>query len=252
MNIAREYLANMHQRGLAAATIGRRLATLRSLVATALELGYVDWSLLVKGPKSEPYRDTRGPGHDGFGMLTAAARKSAGTAAGKRDLALMRLMYDLLLRVGECATLDLADVELDTDDPGVYVTGKGRTERKRITLSKSAALALREWIAVRGSEPGPLFTRVDPGAIPGRLDRLTIHSVEQMIARRSRQAGLPTVARPHGLRHAGITRLLELTGGNVRVVAKASRHVKLHTLVLYDDARTDVAGKLADLLGADG
>jgi integrase/recombinase XerC len=249
--IAMEYLASMNQRGLASATISRRYSAIRSLVATAFELGFVDWSITKKGPKVEKYRDTRGPGVDGFAKLIAAARAS-GTVAGKRDVALMRLMYDLLLRVGECISLDLEHVELDVDKPCVRIIGKGYTDRQPITLSTSAAQSLRDWIAIRGDAAGPLFMRTDPGRIPGRIDRLTIHSVEMMIARRSRKAGLAREARPHGLRHAGITRLLDLTNGNVRAVAKASRHVKVETLLKYDDARADVAGELAELLGADG
>jgi integrase/recombinase XerC len=249
--IALEYLADMNQRGLSTATISRRYSMLRSLIATANELEFIDWSLATKGPKVERYRDTRGPGHDGFALLIAVAKASK-TPAGKRDAALMRLMYDLLLRVGECVSLDLEHVELDSEKPCVHVIGKGRTARQPITLSTSAAAAIRDWIAVRGDAPGPLFTRCDPGAIPDWVDRLSIHGVEMMIARRSHKAGLPKKAKPHGLRHAGITRLLDLTDGNVRAVAKASRHLKVETLLIYDDARTDVAGELAELLGADG
>lgn len=54
------------ERGLSAATVNRRIAALRSVVKLARTVGLVNWSLEVKGLKSEAYRDTRGPGVDGF------------------------------------------------------------------------------------------------------------------------------------------------------------------------------------------
>jgi integrase/recombinase XerC len=249
--IALGYRAELQRRELAPATVARRLAAIRSMIKVARTIGRITWSIDVESPRIRPYRETRGPGHEGFRKLTAKARGNGCGPAGKRDLALMRLMYDLLLRRGECVALDLADVDLDADKPCVRIIGKGRTEPEPRTLSAAAALALREWIAVRGDAPGPLFVRLDAAAPAGCFDRLTGDSVCRMIRRMSKRAALPREARPHGLRHAGITRLLDLTGGNVRDVAKASRHAKLETLMLYDDARTDVAGKLAELLGAD-
>jgi integrase/recombinase XerC len=57
------------------------------------------------------------------------------------------------------------------------------------------------------------------------------------------QAGVR--ARPHGLRHAAITEALDRTNGDVRAVQRFSRHRKLDTLLIYDDARRDLAGDVA-------
>jgi len=57
--------------------------------------------------------------------------------------------------------------------------------------------------------------------------------------------------RPHSLRHEGITRALDPTAGNVRLVQRFSRHSKIETLLLYDDRRKDEAGAVAKLLGVD-
>jgi hypothetical protein len=56
---------------------------------------------------------------------------------------------------------------------------------------------------------------------------------------------------PHGLRHQGITRALDLAKGDVRKVRRFSRHAKLETLLRYDDNRRDEAGAIAHLLGED-
>ena len=56
---------------------------------------------------------------------------------------------------------------------------------------------------------------------------------------------------PHGLRHQGITRALDLAHGDVRKVRRFSRHAKLETLLKYDDNRVDEAGAIARMLSED-
>jgi integrase/recombinase XerC len=52
----------------------------------------------------------------------------------------------------------------------------------------------------------------------------------------------------HRLRHSAITAALDATDGNVRKVQKLSRHAKIETLMIYDDARENAQGELSDLL----
>jgi integrase/recombinase XerC len=57
--------------------------------------------------------------------------------------------------------------------------------------------------------------------------------------------------RPHGLRHAAITRALDLTGGNIRGVQKFSQHKDVRLLQRYDDNRNDLRGAVARRLAED-
>jgi integrase/recombinase XerC len=246
--VAMAYRAAMTERGLSAATIARRLATLRSMVRVARQIGRISWTLDVESPKSQPYRDTRGPGRDGLKKILAEARRRATTPEGKRNLALIRLLHDLGLRRGECVAMDLGDVDLDGGT--VSIIGKGRTEPITLTLSRPATEALRHWLEVRGDQPGPLFVRCDRAA-GDELGRLTGHSVCKVVHALGRAAGLTREVRPHGLRHLAVTTVLDLSGGNVREARRFSRHSKLETLALYDDNRDDVAGKWARMLGED-
>jgi integrase len=66
-----------------------------------------------------------------------------------------------------------------------------------------------------------------------------------------RRAGISRGTNPHGLRHQGITRALDLAHGDVRKVRRFSRHAKLETLLKYDDNRVDEAGAIAKMLGED-
>jgi integrase/recombinase XerC len=233
------YRADMVRRDLAAATINNRLAAVRSLVKLARTLGIVNWALDIKGVKAAAYRDTSGCGTDGFKKLLAIARKRT-DAKGLRDFAILRLLYDLALRRAEVCSLDLADF----DGSRLLVLGKGRTEKVPLTLPNPTVMALTAWLAVRGNDPGPLFVSFDQAAKGS--GRITGCSIARIVADLGAAAGV--AAHPHGLRHASITAALDATGGNVRAVQKFSRHTKLDTLLVYDDARQDIAGKVAQIV----
>ena len=88
-----------------------------------------------------------------------------------------------------------------------------------------------------------------PGrASPTRLDAGNAARASKALGLR---AGLARGTNPHGLRHQGITRALDLAHGDVRKVKRFSRHAKLETLLRYDDNRRDEAGAIAKLLGED-
>jgi integrase/recombinase XerC len=163
------YRNHLIDQGLAAATVARRLAALRSLNKVARLIGACAWTFDVEAPAVEPYKDTRGPGVDGWGKLLAAARADT-TALGRRDLAVVRLLHDLGLRRAELVGIDLADVERDEQGGclAVQVLGKGREGRERLTLPRPTAASLDDWLAVRGPTEGPLFHRLDLGTFHRR------------------------------------------------------------------------------------
>lgn len=235
--LALQYRARLVERGLAAATCNRRLAALRSLVKLGRTLGIVKWALEVPSLPAQAYRDTRGPGADGFLALLVEARKR-NDGKGRRDVAILRLLFDLALRRSEVASLDVGHVDLDAGK--VDVLGKGRSGREKLTLPAPTCEVLTAWLAVRGTEPGPLFVSYHPD---GRRGRLSATSINRVINGLAARAGLR--ATPHGLRHASITSALDLSGGDVRRVAKFSRHKDVRTVELYDDNREDQAGQIA-------
>jgi integrase/recombinase XerC len=232
------YRSGMLGRRLSAATVNRRLAALRSLAKVARLLGLVTWQLDVEGVASEQLRDTRGPGTAGVRALLGRLAERPPGPARSRDTALVRLLFDLGLRRAEAVGLDLADVDLAGGC--VWVRGKGRSERARLTLPGPTRAALEGWLADRGEAPGPLFVALDRGH---RGHRLTGSAVYNIVRRLGEAAGLR--ARPHGLRHAAITAALDATGGNVRAVQKFSRHRDVRVLQRYDDNRQDLAGGVA-------
>jgi integrase/recombinase XerC len=235
------YRSHMHELELAPATANRRLAALRSMVKLARMLGRCSWTLEIPNQKTESYRDTRGPGRDGFNRLVRAADLDKKKPATARDVAILRMLYDLALRRGEVVALDLAHLDLEAKT--VSILGKGRSARQSMTLATDTIKALRDWLNFRGLKPGPLFINFCQNS---KGTRLTGRSVARVVKKLGDRAGLQ--ARPHGLRHAAITDALDAMGGDVRAVQKFSRHRTLQTITLYDDNREDVAGKISEII----
>jgi integrase/recombinase XerC len=248
--IALGFKADQLARKLAPNTINRRLSTMRRTVRVARRLGLIDWSLDIELLRSEAYRDTSGPGLEGWRSILAVATKeaAAGSPRALRDLAIVRCLHDRGLRAVEVLRLELADVDLE--GKRLAVVGKGKRERSWLTINGPTAAAIAGWIRARGPDRGPLITRVDPGA-RGKAGPLSHFAVWKAVRRLGGLAGLAIPARPHGLRHQATTRLLDLTGGDIRRVRRFTRHAKLDTVAVYDDNRQDFGGQLAELLGGD-
>jgi integrase/recombinase XerC len=244
------YRNTLLSRGLATATVGRRLAALRSVTKLARMLGLIAWSIEVKAPPVEARRDVRGPDRVEWRSVWKAARDAGDTMKGRRDRALLALLYDLALRRNEVVTLDLADYHADGGT--VLVLRKGKTEKVRLTLPGPTRKALADWIHVRGIAPGPLFFRLDRGnrQRPEDASRLTGDGLRVIAGSLGRRAKLDRPLRPHGLRHSAITAALD-AGVDIRDVRKYSGHSRLDTVLKYDDARDDVAARVARKVAGD-
>ena len=70
-----DYKGAQGKAGLAPATINSRVSAVRSLLKLGMELGYISWAVKVKNIKSEPYRDTKGPGAAAVSKMIAAIGK---------------------------------------------------------------------------------------------------------------------------------------------------------------------------------
>ena len=234
-----QYRAHLLALKLAPATVNRRLTALRSLVTLARTLGMVGWSLEVPGVSALTYKDTRGPGVGGLRKLLAEARDQRPEKAA-RDVAVVMLLFGLALRRAEVVSLDLG--HWDQANRALSALGKGNLDRISMTVPAAVSSALTAWLAVRGEVTGPLFTSFDRASKGS--GRLTGDGVFRLVRALGRRTGLEI--RPHGLRHAAVTAALDLTGGDVRSVAKFSRHAAIETVLRYDDARTDRAGQIAE------
>ena len=240
---ALEYKNHLMGNGLKANTVNARLSALRSLVSLARTLGLVTWSLAIPGEKARNFRDTRGPGEEGVRRMLRAIQEDKPKAV--RDRALIRLTFDLALRRSEVCSLDLEDLDLAAGKVSVQGKGQGG-EKDALTLPEPTKRALAAWLEARGDLPGPLFTSRDR-ARKGS-GRLSEEGLRRLVARYGEISGVGRV-RPHGIRHAAITRALDVIG-DVRKVARFSRHADVRTVMAYDDNRQDMAGEVAAAVAA--
>lgn len=235
-----EYRNHIRAQGLSPATVNRRLATLRSMVKLANMLGRVSWKLDVEGLDVTAYRDTAGPGLLTIQELLSAVEKRQ-DPKGKRDLAILRLVFDLGLRRGEVVGLNVEHVS----DRGISILGKGRTEREILKLPPVTRAAMNGWLAIHpGNARGALFVSLDPATGGLVHERLTGHGIYAILSAWSTHIDKKNI-RPHGIRHTAITTYLEASNGNLRGAQSFARHRNANTTMRYDDNRLDVRGEAA-------
>jgi integrase/recombinase XerC len=239
-----KYRRHMLDRRLSAATINRRLSSLRTLVSLARTVGAVEWRLQVQNVRSRSYRNTAGPDFDGMCALLVVADAQTNRRKALRDTALIHVMYDLALRRGEVCNLDVEDLKLET--ARLMIVGKGESEAMPVALPIATQTVLNAWLTERGIEPGPLFVTFDTSRRNVGRGRLTGSGLWSIIRSLGKAANLKVW--PHGLRHSSVTQALNATNGDVRRVQRFSRHRDIRTLMLYDDNRQALVGDIAELV----
>jgi integrase len=187
---------------------------------------------------SRDHSATVGLGPDEVDALLAVADR-----AGERHRAVITLLADLGLRVGELVGLDVGDVGWERGHRTVRFVGKGGKQRRR-ALTPGAAAALDDYLRLRGVHDGPLFVT----ASGARIDR---HAVFRLVRRLARQAGIPAADRlsPHSLRHAFAT-AARGEGVALEDVQDAMGHADPRTTRRYDRDRHSLDRDPAYLLAA--
>ena len=244
------YKATLIERELAEATINRRLAAIKSLVKYAHKVGKCDWSLQdVEGEKVMPYRDTTGVDRDAYRRVLSIPDRN--TPKGKRDYALLRLLWENALRCGEVVRANIEDFDPEERTLAIYGKGQG-TQAQRVSLSQPMVEAVLDWLQTKqtkgvSEQEEPLFIALDRASYGQRLTGTGLYKLVRKVCQ---SAGIQKTMSPHRIRHSAITEALEATGGDVRAVQKLSRHTKLETLMMYDDARTNAQQKVTELLAS--
>jgi integrase/recombinase XerC len=244
-SVVLQYKSALRKRNLSEATINRRLAAIKSLVRLGNQLGECFYSLdSIKGDKVIRYRDTTGISKESYRLMLSIPDRA--TLKGKRDYAILRLLWDNALRRGEIAQTLIKD--LDIEGKNLLIIGKGKGQQQQaVSLAKPTVEAILDWLQARGETDlnQPLFMALDY-AHSGH--GLTGTAIYQMVRKIAELAGITKVISPHRIRHSGITAALDATDGNVRKVQKLSRHADLNTLMIYDDNRQNIQGEISDLL----
>jgi site-specific recombinase XerD len=152
--------------------------------------------------------------------------------AGLRDKAILELLFSTGLRVSELVGLNRDQLNLERQEFGV----KGKGNKVRVVfISDTAAEWVKRYLAVRKDNFAPLFIRYSQDRSEekrGEKMRLTARSVERIVKKYSKKAGLPIDAHPHTLRHSFATDLL-IGGADLRSVQEMLGHESIRTTQVY-------------------
>jgi integrase/recombinase XerC len=231
----RDFLGDLHKRGLSRASTARRLSALRTFAKYLVREGVLteDATQLVGAPK----REQSLPAHLGHSEVDALmASPDLSTVAGRRDRAILELFYASGLRLSELAGADLEDINLS--GRMIRVRGKGGKERL-LPFNSSAGDAIRVMLGDatslgqraegkgqrrgdrekgkgnspalrRGPQKTPLFLNL-------RGMRLTTRSIDRIVRQHVKTASIKTGISPHALRHTFATHLLQ-AGAYLRAI----------------------------------
>jgi integrase/recombinase XerD len=223
-----------------AATVARKMSGLSSWYAFLVKVGAVGANPVGGADRPRVDRD-----HSGTVGLSPAevdallvAAETDPSAARLRNHAVIALLADLGLRVGELVSLDVSDLGYERGHRSIRFTGKGGKKRRRALTPAGTAIvetyllhrSMAEGVAV-DELTGPLFVTTT-GA---RLDR---HAVFRLVRRLAERAGIPSAAQlsPHSLRHAFAT-TARGEGVPLEDVQDAMGHADPRTTRRYDRDR---------------
>ncbi len=247
--LVKNYQGELVKKELAPATINRKLASLKSLVNYASSIGKCYYTLSeIKTITVTTYRDTTGIGSESFKLMLLQVERE--TLKGKRDYAILLLLWGNALRRSEITQCQISD--FDPVEQKLWILGKGKKgQRQSVSLGSSTIEAISLWLEARNEVRGkscvdePLFCAVHKGYWGHRLNT---DSIYKLVKKYAVSAGIVKPLSPHRLRHSAITSALEATNGDVRSVQKLSRHSNLNTLMIYDDNRRNEQGRVTKLL----
>jgi integrase/recombinase XerD len=229
----RAALAESH----APATVNKCLSALRGVLGEAWRLGQMtgdDYHRAVDLKSVRAQTLPRGRALEP-GQLRVLFEACGTTAAGKRDAALLALLFGCGLRRAEAVSLDRPDYDRRT---GALTVKRGKGRKARIVYAPAGArAALKAWLLERGRRPrpgvktGPLLTRVTKGGAV-TLQRITSQAAYLRVQGLAKRARLGSVS-PHDLRRSFVSSLLD-AGADLSAVQQSAGHSSINTTARYD------------------
>jgi len=149
-----------------------------------------------------------------------------------RDRAIIELLFSSGLRVSELVNLDRGHI--NTKRREFMVRGKGQKDRP-VFISNIAAEYIDTYLARREDTLAPLFLNYSRNNIAdtsGGFRRLSPRSIERLIAKYAKLAGITKHVSPHTMRHSFATDLL-MNGADIRSVQTMLGHSSISTTQIY-------------------
>ncbi len=222
-----DFLASLYEREINSRSIARHLVTLRNFFRFALIEGYIDDdpSATIESPKFHRALPQFLSLEEVERVLT---QPDTATVLGRRDKAMIELMYSCGLRVSELCRLRVSDLHMG--EGSVRCIGKGDKERI-IPVGRRALDAVQAYYKrgrpelLRGGSSAYLFLNQRGG----KMNRIGFWKV---LAFYGRKAAIRKQVKPHMLRHSFATHLLD-GGADLRAVQMMLGHADISTTQIY-------------------
>ncbi|MDD9877426.1 MAG: tyrosine recombinase XerC [Magnetovibrio sp.] len=225
----RGYLAKRNADGLTRTSTARAVSTLRSFFKFLDRRGLAHNAAIhalrtQKVPKSVPKALSAEEALDAVASIEALSDEPW---IGKRDRALLALLYGSGLRIGEALGIDRGQVPAAGDS--IRVTGKGDKERL-VPVLPAVLDAIHDYVAACPYDLGA----DDPLFVGARGKRLNPGVAQKQMREVRKLLQLPDSATPHAMRHSFATHLLA-GGGDLRIIQELLGHASLSTTQRYTD-----------------
>lgn len=150
---------------------------------------------------------------------------------GRRDYAILSMLFSTGLRVSELTNLNVENINLQRGE--FTVRGKGQKDRP-VFLTKGATIALERYLEGRHDKYEPLFIHYSgsKSELDGNYTRLTPRSIQRIVEKYAKAAGITKHVTPHTLRHSFATDLL-INGADLRSVQSLLGHSNIATTQVY-------------------
>ncbi len=236
----RDCFRRQQQAGRSPSSINRAIAAVRSFCRFLFEEGRLETNpaqtlrSIRLGPPLAPKHLTVEE------VQRLLSLPDSATPTGRRDYAILMLLYNTGLRVGEFCSLNRDDVQLPAEGWGaLQVVGKGR-RLHRLPINRPAADALLAYLADRDDAEQALFLNRNG-------DRFCVRGIALLVNRYLRAAGITDRSGPHLLRHTFATHALRARP-NLRAVQELLGHAWVTTTQRYTHLEVeDLQAQVASL-----
>ena len=228
----RGYLARQNAEGLERTSTARAMSTLKTFFKYLVREGRIENTVIQtvripKVPKSIPKALSI---QDALTALDVVEELSDDVWVGKRDKALLTLLYGCGLRLGEALKLSRDEGLRALDgDASLVISGKGGKQRL-VPVLPAVSIAIQDYLDVcpfQFEGDAPLFVGVRGKRLNPAIAQKTVRELRALLK-------LPDSATPHALRHSFATHLLG-GGGDLRTIQELLGHASLSSTQRYTE-----------------
>lgn len=228
----RGYLARQNSEGLERTSTARAMSTLKTFFKYLVREGRIENTVIQtvripKVPKSIPKALSI---QDALTALDVVEELSDDVWVGKRDKALLTLLYGCGLRLGEALKLSRDEGLRALDgDASLVISGKGGKQRL-VPVLPAVSIAIQDYLDVcpfQFEGDAPLFVGVRGKRLNPAIAQKTVRELRALLK-------LPDSATPHALRHSFATHLLG-GGGDLRTIQELLGHASLSSTQRYTE-----------------